>query len=391
MNKTLIVLQSIGYGGSMTSLINLMSLIDYKYKKNIDVLFMDPYGELYNDANNVMNIVCDRTIEAVTLPRNKQINLHKYFLWGYRAFLCICAKLHNKSTLDYAYEKVAKKYEDKYSCVIAYQESIATNFVSKIDCEKKITWVHNDYSNVVKMYNTKEKFISVYNKFDKIVCVSKAGMNNFKRYSGIDEDKITFIYNTLIENTIREKANKCNPLVEESSIENKIKLVSSGRFANQKRFDKLVEAAHMLDKEKFDFKWYVLGEGPLFDEIKKRVIEYGLEDKVILTGAMTNPFPIIKMADVFVLTSDFEAHPMVANEALILGKPVITTCFESAKEVVRHEVNGLICGMDAEDIYMSIKRIIIDKNLFVELTKNAQANKYDNKDIISKVLKIIEE
>ena len=56
MKKVLFVLQGIGFGGSMTSLLNLLFFMG-KDKLDIDVLFMDRYGELLEQAQDITNVV----------------------------------------------------------------------------------------------------------------------------------------------------------------------------------------------------------------------------------------------------------------------------------------------------------------------------------------------
>lgn len=164
-----------------------------------------------------------------------------------------------------------------------------------------------------------------------------------------------------------------------------MKFVSSGRFVNQKRFDRVVHASKLLKLHGEKFVWFILGDGQLYDEIAKMISDEGLEEYVYLTGSLKNPFPFINCCDVFVLTSDFEAHPMVANEALILNKPVISTSFESAKEVVLDKKNGLICDMNPESIADACAKLIWDKNFLSKLQSEASQFQYENDTIINKV------
>ena len=71
MKRVLFVLQGIGFGGSMTSLLNLLSFI-HKDELDIDVLFMDRYGELLEPAQDVANVLAeDKFLQAVSPPRPK--------------------------------------------------------------------------------------------------------------------------------------------------------------------------------------------------------------------------------------------------------------------------------------------------------------------------------
>jgi len=399
--KILFVLQSIGFGGSMTSMINLLTLLKKDEKTlDIDVLLMDPYGELYHELEkNVHILKTDYALQAVTLSREKIISKKMYRLLFRRALMWTKGKICRNSTSHQGYLLSAKYYSNKYDCVIAYQESIATDYAKYIKAPKHIAWVHNDYDNVLKRYHDCNDMRNTYDYYDKIVCVSKAGAQNFINKSGLNTDKITCIYNTLITEKLNQKSEtdieKILCVDDKSEIlnainSNVVKFVSSGRFVNQKRFDRVIEAATILKSKGYKFKWFILGNGELFDDISNMILKHKLQDYVYLTGGLNNPFPVVRKSDVFVLTSDFEAHPMVANEALIIGKPVISTNFESASEVITDNVNGMICEMSPESIAGKLEEVLNDEQLLTFLKKNAESFQYDNDSIIRQFYKIIQ-
>ncbi len=395
--KVLFVLQSIGYGGSMTSLLNLLSLLKDRNIFEIEVLFMDPYGELIDEAKSVSKVCKQNTIlEVSTMSRKSMLDKRLYWHYFLRLILAIRGKIRRCSSTEIGFDKAAKRYDNKFDCVVAYQESVATNFAIRIKAARHIAWVHNDYNNVKKIYGGQEECLrSVYSQYDKIICVSHSGALNFKKYSGVDSKKITYIYNTLPFNEIKRKAsvplidvlNRRNPDEVLIALQSKcIKFVSSGRFAKQKCFERVVNAAKKMKDKGYHFKWIIIGTGDLFEEIKASIISLDLTDDVLLTGGLTNPFPIVKACDFFVLTSDFEAHPMVANEALILGTPVITTNFESAKEVVKNGETGLICEMNVDSIVESLQSLLENVELRERLRKNVSGFIYSNEVIIQQVI-----
>ena len=77
---------------------------------------------------------------------------------------------------------------------------------------------------------------------------------------------------------------------------------------------------------------------------------------------------------------------MVANEALILGTPVITTNFESAKEVVKNGETGLICEMNVDSIVESLQSLLENVELRERLRKNVSGFIYSNEVIIQQVI-----
>ena len=68
----------------------------------------------------------------------------------------------------------------------------------------------------------------------------------------------------------------------------------------------------------------------------------GLQSDITMLGNRDNPYPYVKYADLFALTSQFEGRPLAVDEAIALGCPVIVTNYTSAKEQVKPEYGFVI-------------------------------------------------
>ena len=201
------------------------------------------------------------------------------------------------------------------------------------------------------------------------------------------KDRYRLIYNPLDTQKIHIKAEE---KISDIPEKNGFVFVSIGRFAAQKRFDRIPEVAAQLKRKGLLFQWLVIGDGEVFVAVQQKWKEYDVCDCVYLLGSRANPYPYIKAADMVVLTSQYEAHPMVINEGLILHKPVITTQYPSAAEVVSDRQNGMICSNDIEGIVQAMSFVIEDVSLRKRLTENAEEFVYDNKSIVGKVLRLLE-
>ena len=82
---------------------------------------------------------------------------------------------------------------------------------------------------------------------------------------------------------------------------------------------------------------------------------------------------------------------MVANEALLLGKPVITTNYESASEVVKMELTDLFVKCRSTVFLNACKELATNQSLLDRLSKSARKFEYQNDCIIDKILRIIGE
>ena len=79
----------------------------------------------------------------------------------------------------------------------------------------------------------------------------------------------------------------------------------------------------------------LVGKGSLQAQIEQNIIALNLQDKVILTGFQKNPYPLLKHATGFVLSSHFEGFALVLAESLALGVPAISTdCPSGPSEIL---------------------------------------------------------
>ena len=124
-------------------------------------------------------------------------------------------------------------------------------------------------------------------------------------------------------------------------------------------------------------------------ELQDLVKDKGLTKYIIFEGRKSNPFVYMKHADVMVMTSDYEAYPMVSKESMIVGTPVICTKFPSANEVVDHQKNGLITGFDTVDIFEAIKECMVDPNLLNSLSSYLKNNEVTNEKALAQFDSIV--
>ncbi len=138
-------------------------------------------------------------------------------------------------------------------------------------------------------------------------------------------------------------------------------LLFVGRLKPQKRPDVLLEAL-ALARRQFEVRLWLCGDGPLKGDVERRITELGLGAAVDLLGFQDNPFALMRQADLFVLTSDFEGLPNALIEAQGLGLPAVATrCPFGPGEIVDDGVTGRLVEIgDAEGVARSIVEILGD-------------------------------
>ena len=128
------------------------------------------------------------------------------------------------------------------------------------------------------------------------------------------------------------------------------RILAIGRLVEKKGFADLIDACRMLHGAGLQFDCHIVGEGPLRDALTGRIVEAGLQDTVLLRGAMPQELLRREMdsATMMVLpcivtrSGDRDGLPTVLLEALACGLPCVSTSVTGVPEIIEHERNGLI-------------------------------------------------
>ena len=187
-----------------------------------------------------------------------------------------------------------------------------------------------------------------------------------------------------------------NPIEEVDDIECNIKskqIISVGRLTYQKGFDMLCDVAKVVLKDNKGWKWLILGDGEDKDKLRSKIKEYGLENKLILKGNVSNDEEYYKNSSLYVMTSRFEGLPMTLLEAKTYKLPIVSfNCLTGPSEIVKNNVNGyLINPENVEAMSNKLNILMNDENKLKEFSNNAQIDieKFKLKPIIERWEKVL--
>jgi len=144
-------------------------------------------------------------------------------------------------------------------------------------------------------------------------------------------------------------------------------ILAVGRLIPYKGFSYLIDALELVKRQGRDFRAVIIGGGPEFRHLRKKIAEKGLAGEVGLLGAL--PFGKVKSyfgkADLFVAPSvvepegQFDGIPVVLFEAMGAKVPVIATRISGLPEAVADGENGLLVGeRDAESLAAAICKLL---------------------------------
>ena len=140
-----------------------------------------------------------------------------------------------------------------------------------------------------------------------------------------------------------------------------IQLLSVGRFVPVKNLLNLINAFDDVVMH-HDVHLTIVGGGPLYDVLVARIKHLHLENKITLTGWVTDLSEVYGRADLYVHPSYYEGFGMSTVEALTAGVPVVTTPYGGSTDYVLPHKNGYITkGFEASNIAEGIEQGI--KNL----------------------------
>lgn len=242
----------------------------------------------------------------------------------------------------------------RYDVEIAASDGGAAKVISGSSNKKakKICWVHMDVverGSQLKEFQDPVSAGEIYGKFDLIVPVSQSCKEKFIQKFG-DGYPLEVRRNPMPVKEILEKADAASVDLPKD----RTNFVCLGRLVEQKGFDRLLEVCKRLrDEGAPAFHVTVLGEGPLRQQLEEQRRQLGLCDTVDLPGYCDNPYPWLRAADAFLLTSRDEAFSLVVGESLIVGTPAVATDCSGVAEwleggrgvITENSVDGILDGM----------------------------------------------
>lgn len=151
-------------------------------------------------------------------------------------------------------------------------------------------------------------------------------------------------------------------------------LVAVGRLVPEKGFDVLLRALQEVRKPFPAVRLMVIGEGPSRPSLERLASELNLDQAVVWTGFLENPFPHMARAQILVAPSRWESFGNAVAEAMALGVPVIATRCGGPEDLIDSGLTGLLVPVD--DVQALARAIVVllgDERARTELATAARA------------------
>jgi len=379
-NKKRIVflLPAMRMGGAEKVALPLLKKLMLEY--DVTVALNIKEGELLDQLSDNLKVEVDRLWSFVDVVRHDLRHLSVgYLLKDFLYYLNV--KTGKNSEQNYRYLVSRSPWQlGHFDIAIGYVANISTQIFSlsdRVDAVKKIAWIHgetNDLKNV-------PLFKSIYRTFDKIYCVSKISRAHFvEKYPACDNNCAVF-YNLIDKEAVLAGAEAQRTVQFDN---NSFNILSVGRLSHEKGFDMVPKILRILSDRKIHAKWYLIGDGTGRKGIIESAKALGVEDRLVMLGTLTNPYPYMKACDLYVQPSYEEGYSTTICEVGILGKAIVgTTSSGGIYEQVEDGISSVLVAPTPETLAEAIEDLINNPEKRALLEINVKQGNYCHNEQIA--------
>lgn len=177
-----------------------------------------------------------------------------------------------------------------------------------------------------------------YPRADKVIAVSDGVADDLAQSFAVPRDKLISIANPIDVDSIEAKAASDAAYWPVGDY-----ILAAGRLVKSKNFELLIRAYAQAGVAE---SLVILGEGSERAALEAVARECGVAERVALPGFMANPYPLMRTAKLFVLSSNDEGFPNALVEAMALGAPVVATnCASGPSEILAEARRDRVAGL----------------------------------------------
>jgi glycosyltransferase involved in cell wall biosynthesis len=309
-DRTLIIFNPSIEGGGVEK--NLFTIINFLSKKieKIKLISSNPHKGLLS-----------KNVDFLTIKNNFKKRFPRYFI---SLIILVNQIIKDKNLLVFSFQA------NVYAIIICYIFKVPIIIRAN---SSPTAWARNRFKQFVYRF---------FFKYPKYIIVNSY---EFKKiFDKLFKVSCVCIYNPLNKNEIIKNSKKKVKLTFFKK--KKLNIINIGRLTDQK--DQLtILKALVLIKNKIKFKLLILGRGYKKNCLIKFAKKKGILNSLKILNFNKNPYPFIKKADVFVLSSKYEGLPNVLLEAITLKKFIISTnCFTGPAEILKNGNYGDLFEVD---------------------------------------------
>lgn len=387
--KIIFVHLALWIGGIETALINMLNRLDYE-QYDVTCLITSDYQEMAELITPKCRLlIADRT-NSVSFQ--KKYRYGKVFHLMEKPSIVTPARMlryrvtqalrgwENSRYIHYIQELFR---EERFDTAIAFSGKVNELTIRAIHAEKYLCFYH--YSDLRRVYHDEIG----YQKCAHIFAVSDRLTKRLREYLPAHRDKIEFLPNLTDIAAIRRRGQETCVL---DFPEDRFHIVSCGRLVEDKGFDLAIRAcARLVQNGYTSIQWTIIGEGAARNALQDLIEELNMSDYIRLTGQQANPYSFMRAGDLFVQPSRIEAFGLTIIEAMILGKPVISTRTDGGLELLQDEQYGLLCEASEESIAGAVENMLVSSDIRNQFVKRLETHDFDamNEAVMERLYQVL--
>lgn len=175
-----------------------------------------------------------------------------------------------------------------------------------------------------------------------------------------------------------------------NNIERKEQIISVGRLSPEKGFDRLLFIWKKFLVKNKSYILKIVGDGPEKEKLIQLAKSLSINDSVIFTGYLSNDEAVkeIRKSKVYVMTSKYEALPMVLLEAINQGTPIVAYDVRvGPRSIIKDGYNGfLVKENDIKSFVEKLEILLKKDDIYNSMSKNAiSSSKLYSEEEIKKI------
>lgn len=384
--KILFIVGTLDSGGVSKSMISLLNTID-KEAYDVSLLITNPTG-LFMEL--LSHVECVKIIEDAEMSylfqhfKGIEILLKKgHFLLAIGNLMRMALTKVDRGLAGWLLSRLMPAIQKEFDIIVDYGGQHQLYYmVDKLRGKKKISFFHNDYAQWPYYYRVDRLY---YKKVDNVFTISDVCLKSLLDYFPYLEGKARVMENISPCHLIESMADEN---ISDMNFSGKYIFLTLGHICPDKGTDFAIKAMDILKRKGMDFRWYFIGDirqdsVVFYRNILSEIKKCELEENVCFLGTRINPYPYLKKADLYIHPSRFEGKSIALDEAKILCKPIVVTCFSTVSDQFEDNWNASVCEMDAESLAAAIEDLAINVEKRQKYISNLKKEKRDNSNAIN--------
>ncbi len=203
-------------------------------------------------------------------------------------------------------------------------------------------------------------FGGIASKADLVITPSHRSAEDLARIGGVPNAKLK-VLGLGVDPAPDDPASEVASLRAELLGDGEKLVVTVARLDYQKGIDILIEVVARMKDMRPGIRFAVAGDGPDSERLKALASSESVDQHLRFVGRVSRPHLYLRAADLFLLTSRWEALPISIVEAFQTGTPAVATSCSGVVELIDDEVGAVVPVGDVEAISAAIIRVLSDE------------------------------